>query len=242
MMKIAVILPVYNEANCIAQTLDRILEFSQKNHAYNFIIVNDGSTDKTLPILENQLKTFPTHHIKLISYSNRQGKGYAVKKGSECVDADCICFMDGDLAYSLEHLELLVKKLKEFDVVIGCRNLDGENFRNLTLLRKISGKIFNFISGKILNLPYRDMQAGLKGFNKIPAQEIFNTQTLTGFSFDAELLFLAKKKGYTIGEIPAKVSQHHLYKNSQVNIFKDSLKMLLCLFKIRANDRAGYYE
>ena len=85
------------------------------------------------------------------------------------------------------------------------------------------------------------MQAGLKGFNKMPAQEIFKTQTLTGFSFDAELLFLAKKKGYTIGEIPAKVSQHHLYKNSQVNIFKDSLKRLLCLFQVRANYRVGYY-
>ncbi|MEG4107271.1 glycosyltransferase [Microcoleus sp. S13_C5] len=242
MMKIAVILPVYNEANCIAQTFDIILEFSQKNHGYNFIIVNDGSTDNTLPILDNKLKNFPTHHIKLISYSNRQGKGYAVKKGSESVNADCICFMDGDLAYSLEHLEPLVEKLEEFDVVIGCRNLDRENFRNLTLLRKISGKIFNWISRKILNLPYRDMQAGLKGFNKIPAQEIFKNQTITGFSFDAELLFLAKKRGYTIGEIPAKVSQHHIYKTSQVNIFKDSLKMLLCLFKIRANSRAGYYE
>jgi dolichyl-phosphate beta-glucosyltransferase len=123
-MKIAVILPVYNEANCIAQTFDTILEFSQKNHAYNYIIVNDGSTDNTLQLLDNKLKTFPTHHIKLISYSNRQGKGYAVKKGSECVDADCICLMDGYLAYSLEHLELLVEKLKEFDVVIPCRNLD----------------------------------------------------------------------------------------------------------------------
>jgi dolichyl-phosphate beta-glucosyltransferase len=69
--------------------------------------------------------------------------------------------MDGDLAYSLEHLELLVEKLKEFDVVIGCRNLARGNFRNLTLLRKISCKIFNFISGNILNLPYRDRQAGL---------------------------------------------------------------------------------
>lgn len=241
-MKIAVILPVYNEANCIEQTFDRILEFSQKNHVYNFIIVNDGSTDNTLEIIENQLKAFPTHHIKLISYSNRQGKGYAVKKGCEDVDADCICFMDGDLAYSLEHLEPLVEKLEKFDVVIGCRNLDTENFRNLTLLRKISGKIFNFISRAILNLKYKDMQAGLKGFNKKPAQDIFKRQTLTGFSFDAELLFLAKKKGYTIGEIPARVSQQHLYKMSQVNIFQDSLKMLSCLFKIRYNDRAGYYE
>jgi glycosyltransferase involved in cell wall biosynthesis len=242
MMKIAVILPVYNEANCIEQTFDRILEFTQKNHAYNFIIVNDGSTDNTLQIVENKLQGFPTRHIKLISYSNRQGKGYAVKKGCEDADADCICFMDGDLAYSLEHLDPLVEKLEKFDVVIGCRNLDRENFRNLTLLRKIAGKIFNFISRVILNLKYKDMQAGLKGFNKIPAQEIFKRQTLTGFSFDAELLFLAKKKGYTIGEIPAKISHQHLYKLSQVNILKDSLKMLSCLFKIRSNDRAGYYE
>jgi dolichyl-phosphate beta-glucosyltransferase len=242
MMKIAVILPVYNEANCIEQTFDRIWEFSQKNHAYNFIIVNDGSTDNTREIIENKLKDFPTHHIKLISYSNRKGKGYAVKKGCEDVNADCICFMDGDLAYSLEHLEPLVEKLEKFDVVIGCRNLDRENFRNLTLLRKIAGKIFNLISRLILNLPYRDMQAGLKGFKILPAQEIFKRQTLTGFSFDAELLFLAQKKGYTIGEIPARVSQQHLYKLSQVNILKDSLKMLSCLFKIRSNDRAGYYE
>ena len=73
------------------------LRISQKNHAYNFIIVNDSSTNNTLPIIENSLNTFPTHHIKLISYTNRQGKGYAVKKGRECVDAHCICLMDGDL-------------------------------------------------------------------------------------------------------------------------------------------------
>lgn len=242
MIKIAVILPVYNEANCIEKTFDRIFDFSQKNPAYNFMFVNDGSTDDTLEIIENKLKTFSTHHIQLISYSHRQGKGYAVKKGGECTDADCICFMDGDLAYSLEHLEPLVEKLEKFDIVIGCRNLDRENFRNLTLIRKISGKIFNYISRKILNLPYRDMQAGLKGFQKTAAQELFKQQTITGFSFDAELLFLAQKKGYTIGEIPARVSEQHLYKNSKVNIVKDSLKMFSCLLKIRYNNRVGNYE
>jgi glycosyltransferase involved in cell wall biosynthesis len=242
MMKIAVILPVYNEANCIEQTLDRILEFSQKNHAYNFIFVNDGSTDNTLELIENKLESLPTHSIKLISYTPRRGKGYAVKKGGEYVDADCICFLDGDLAYSLEHLEPLVEKLEKFDVVIGCRNLDRENFKNLTILRKIAGKIFNLISRTILNLAYTDMQAGIKGFKKSAAHEIFKKQTITGFSFDAELLFLAKKKGYTIGEIPARVCRQHIYKASQVNIVKDSLKMLACLLKIRANERTGYYE
>ena len=89
--------------------------------------------------------------------------------------------MDGDLAYSLEHLELLVDKLKQFDVVIGCRNLAWGNFRNLTFLRKISCKIFNFISGKILNLPYRDMQAGLKGFNKIQPNKYLKYKQLSAF-------------------------------------------------------------
>jgi len=111
------------------------------------------------------------------------------KKCSECVDADCICLRDGDLVYSLEHLELLVEKLKEFDVVIGCRNLERGNFRNLTLLIRISCKIFNFISGKILKLPYRDMQAGVKEFTKIPAQKIFKTPTLTGFSVEANISY-----------------------------------------------------
>ncbi|MGL5059316.1 MAG: glycosyltransferase, partial [Microcoleus sp.] len=242
MIKIAVILPVYNEANCIKQTLVRILEFSQKNPDYNFIIVNDGSTDNTLEIIEDRLTALAIPQIKLISYNKRQGKGYAVRKGGESADADCICFMDGDLAYSLEHLKPLVEQLEKFDVVIGCRNLDRANFRNLTLLRKIAGKIFNLISRSILNLKYRDMQAGLKGFKKHAAREIFKRQTLTGFSFDAELLFLAKKKGYKIGEIPAKISQQHLYKSSRVNIFKDSLKMLACLLKIIYNDRTGLYE
>ena len=242
MMKIAVILPVYNEANCIEQTCDKILEFSQTNYAYKFIIVNDGSTDNTQEIIENKLKNLLTNHIQLISYSHRQGKGYAVKKGSEYADADCICFMDGDLAYSLEHLEPLVKKLEKFDVVIGCRNLDRANFRNLTLLRKVAGKIFNWISRSTLNLKYKDMQAGIKGFKKNAAQEIFKRQTLTGFCFDAELLFLAKKQGYTIGEIPARVSQQHLYKSSRVKIWKDSLKMLGSLLKIIYNDRSGYYQ
>jgi hypothetical protein len=100
--------------------------------------------------------------------------------------------MDNDLAYFLEYLELLVEKLKGFDVVIGCINLERGNFRNLTLLRNLSCQLFNFISGKILNLPYRDMQAGLKEFNKILAQKIFKTPTITCFSVEARQLFLAK--------------------------------------------------
>lgn len=242
MMKIAVILPVYNESECIEQTFDQVLKFSSQNPAYNFIFVNDGSTDNTQEILEKKLKASATPNIKLISYQQRRGKGYAVKKGGESIEADYICFMDSDLAYSLEHLEPLVATLETVDVVIGCRNLDKNNFRNLTLIRKLLGKVFNFMSRKILNLKYKDMQAGLKGFRKEAAKELFKNQSISGFSFDVELIFISTKKGLQIGEIPARVSEKHIYKVSKVNLVKDSLKMFTCLLKIRYNDLRGRYD
>ncbi|MEG5115526.1 glycosyltransferase [Microcoleus sp. A2-C5] len=112
------------------------------------------------------------------------------KKGSEYAEADCICFMDGDLAYSLEHLERLVERLEKFDVVIGCRNLDLENFRNLTLLIKIADKIFNLISRLILNLSYRDMQAGFKGFKKYQPKKYLKDKQLPGFYLILNYFFI----------------------------------------------------
>ncbi|MEY3866230.1 MAG: hypothetical protein RLZZ338_121 [Cyanobacteriota bacterium] len=242
LMKIAILLPVYNEAKCIENTFDEIFLFCQKNPQYHFFFVNDGSTDQTKEILERKINAVTYHPIDIISYPYRQGKGGAIQKAALQLDADYICFMDGDLAYSLEHLKMLISALEIYDMVIGCRNLDRANFRNLTLTRKILGKGFNWLTRKILNLRYKDMQAGLKGFRKEVAKELFIRQTITGFSFDAELIYLAKKKGYSIGEIPARVAEDHISKKSTVNLIKDSIKMFGCLLKIRYNDLMKYYE
>jgi glycosyltransferase involved in cell wall biosynthesis len=250
-MKIAILLPVYNESKCIANTFDEIFLFCQKNPDYHFFFVNDGSTDQTKDILERKINAVTYHPIDIISYPYRQGKGGAIQKAALQLDADYICFMDGDLAYSLEHLKRLISALQIYDMVIGCRNLDRAtggpedhraNFRNLTLTRKILGKGFNWLTRKILNLRYKDMQAGLKGFRKEVAKELFLRQTITGFSFDAELIYIATKKGYNIGQIPARVAEDHISKNSTVNLIKDSIKMFGCLLKIRYNDLMKYYE
>lgn len=243
-MKVAVVLPVYNELECIEHTFDKIVEFSLRNQDrdYHFIFVNDGSTDGTQELLEKKLRTCQNPQIKLLSYPTRRGKGYAVKKGGESIEADYFCFLDSDLAYSLEHLDLLLEKLEKFDLVIGCRNLDKNNFKNLTFIRKVLGKIFNIMSRKILNLKYTDMQAGIKGFRKEAAKELFRKQRLSRFSFDVELIFIAKKRGYRIGEIPARVSENHIYKTSKVNLLKDSLEMFTCLLKIRYNELMGRYD
>lgn len=239
---VTVILPIYNESACIEQVFYTLLEFSQKDSSFNFILINDGSTDQTEQILENLLTFSKSPRIQLVSYPQRQGKGQAIKKGIEFAQTNYICFIDGDLAYSLDHLYPLVNSLEKFDIVIGCRNLELENFKRVNLTRKIAGLTFNWMTRKLLNLPFKDMQAGLKGFKRDVAKTLFTRQQLTGFAFDCELLYIAKKYNYTIGEIPAIVSPHHKTKQSKVNLIQDSVKMLINLFTIRINDILGYYE
>jgi glycosyltransferase involved in cell wall biosynthesis len=240
--QVCVILPVYNEQTCIRRTFEAILHYLANHPNFTFIFVNDGSCDRTKQVLATGIHTVKTPQIQLLSYTPRAGKGYAIRRGVEYAeDSDLICYLDGDLAYSLEHLDQLVEKLRYFDIAIGCRSL-VPNDKDLKWSRKLAGKVFNFLSRKILDLQYSDMQAGLKGFRTEVAKDLFSRQELTGFSFDVELIYLAKKRGYTIGEIPAKVSQKHQKKASKVNLVQDSLRMLLDLLKIRFNDQLGRYQ
>ncbi len=238
----AIIMPVYNEQACIGSTFDAVMAYCQSHPNFQFIFVNDGSSDRTQQILEQRIADSQTEQIQLLSYCDRGGKGHAVKMGIYLANTDYVCFLDGDLAYSLDHLDWLTAKLAQYDVVIGCRSLVPEGNQGLRLSRKIAGKVFNSLSKQILNLPYVDMQAGLKGFSGKAAKEIFDRQELIGFSFDVELIYLAKKLGYSIAEIPAYVSNSHATKISKVDLLADSIKMLRDLFKIRWNDWTGRYE
>ncbi len=238
----SVILPVYNEQACIDATFKAVLDYARQHPTYQFLFVNDGSSDRTQQILEQHIAAAAMDQICLVSYPERGGKGYAVRQGVKVADGEYVCFMDGDLAYSLDHLDILFSKLEIYDVVIGSRSLVPGGNLVLQPARKLAGEVFNTLSKRILNLPFLDMQAGLKGFRKPVARELFARQDLTGFSFDVELIYLAKKFGFLIGEIPAKVSASHLKKNSKVNLLVDSLKMLKDLFRIRLNDVLGRYE
>jgi dolichyl-phosphate beta-glucosyltransferase len=237
-----VVLPVYNEQACINSTFDAILDYVKCHPAYVFLFVNDGSSDRTEQILRQRIALAKTSQIQLLSYRDRGGKGYAIKQGIAAAKQEFVCFTDGDLAYSLDHLERIAEQLEHFDVVIGCRNLVRGGTRGPHLSRKVAGGVFNLLSRWLMNLPYKDMQAGLKGFRRSTAQDLFCRQRLLSFSFDVELLYVARKLGYSIGEIPAKVSSAHARKLSKVNLVLDSLQMLLDLLKIRWNDWLGRYE
>ncbi len=240
--KISVVLPVYNEAADAERILSSVYSFSEENPGYNFIFVDDGSTDLTRRILEKKINETKSKKISLVSYPINQGKGYAIKKGVEYADGNYIFFTDGDLAYSLDQLDALYKKLKECDMVMGCRPLIKENTKNLKFYRKILGRTFNYFAKLILKIEFTDTQAGIKGFKKEAAKNLFRRQKIRGFSFDTEIIHIAKKLKYKIGEVPVVVSENHLKKNSKVNPILDSIKMFFGLLKIQINSIRGKYE
>lgn len=240
--KLSVILPCYNEESIIEKIIKELLDFSKNNKDYEFIFVDDGSKDNTLDIIEKTLQKSKNKFTKVSSYTPNKGKGYAIKEGVRNSQGDLICFIDSDLAYSLDHLERLRSELQKYDVVIGSRGLSKGNERNIKFSRILAGRVYNIFSRIILGLPYTDMQAGIKGYRKDVAKDLFSKQKLNDFAFDVEVIYLAKKKGYKIGEIPARVSEEHKNQISQVNLIRDSLKMFLDLIKIKLNDLTGKYE
>jgi glycosyltransferase involved in cell wall biosynthesis len=242
MVTVSVILPVCNESACIGQSLAAILAFAKQYPRYQFIFVDDGSIDDTAALVSEQLAQQESDQFWLISYSINRGKGYAVKQGVEFADGDYICFMDGDLAYSLDHIEQMEKLLQSYDIVIGCRDLVPESRAQPSWLRKLTGRVFNWISRAVLQLPYRDMQAGLKGFRKPVAKDLFRRQRITGFAFDVELLYMAKQLGYQIAELPARLSPSHRHKLSKISLGKDSFLMALDLLSIRFQSNITAYE
>jgi dolichyl-phosphate beta-glucosyltransferase len=239
---VTVVLPVYNEQACIAQTFDAIVAFARQHPSYTFLFVNDGSTDHTRAILADRLKIAQMPQVQMLSYSPRAGKGFAIKTGMNYAEGDYLCYLDSDLAYSLGHLGALVECLEAQDVAIGSRSLVASNPAVLHWSRRLAGKVYNWVSRFALGLGYPDMQAGLKGFRRDVAKELFAQQSLMGFSFDVELIYLAKRQGYRIGQVPAQVSKQHQQKTSKVNLLSDSLKMFKDLLQIRWNDLIGRYR
>jgi hypothetical protein len=150
--------------------------------------------------------------------------------------------MDGDLAYSFDHLKPMIAGLKKADIVIGSRSMAPQSQGGIPARRAFLGWGFNRLACLILGFNYPDTQAGLKGFKKAAARELFSKQKLDDFAFDAELLYLAKKLRLNVVQIPALVSGTHNYKTSQVKLLKDTLRCLMDFCLVRWWSWTGAYN
>jgi dolichyl-phosphate beta-glucosyltransferase len=242
-----VILPVYHEAASLAGTIELVAEFARRHPACRFLFVDDGSRDATGEILRGKLagEHAAAHAgVSFISYPDNRGKGHAIRTGIASLTGpgeELVVFMDGDMAYGLDHLGTMVELLGRFDVVIGSRKESPEERRNTRKLRRLMGWTFNKLVRVGLGLPYKDTQAGLKGFRLSAARAIFPRVTLWGFAFDVEALFIARQRGLRIGEMPARVARAHRRKPSNLNLFVEPLAMAGDLLRIRWNWLLGRY-
>jgi dolichyl-phosphate beta-glucosyltransferase len=240
MNKISLIIPVYNEEKRIKLTLSKCISyFKNKKIDYEIIIVDDGSTDKTRLIIKDYLSE--NKNIKLTKQRKNKGKGYSVKEGMLLANGDYLLFSDADLSTPIEEIEKFIKVMKKgYDIVIASRNMKDSIIPiKQPFFRKFLGQVFPLIVNLLILPGYKDTQCGFKLFKKEVAIKIFSKQKINDFGFDVEILFIAKKYGYKIKEIPVIWSNSLV---SKVSPLLDSIRMFLDILKIRLNDIKNTYN
>ncbi len=196
-MEISVVIPAFNEASSIAETLAEVLSYLKSHFkSYELIVVNDGSTDKTVDIVS----AIPG--VTLLQYGANRGKGYAVKSGILAAQGDAILFMDADNSTRISELDHCMQELKNVDIVIGSRALTESQVQvSQNPIKKLFGRIGNKLIQGVLGVPFHDTQCGYKLFRK-NVQPVFKQQTIDRWGFDFEILYLAHRQGFRIHESP----------------------------------------
>ena len=229
-MKLSFVVPLYNEEKRIEKAVREIAAFREKlPYSNEWIFVDDGSTDATEQLARQALGNTD---YRWIQFERNLGKGRAVQRGIMEAQGDVIFFIDADLSTPLVESELLLKALQDgYDIAIGSRSIPGSRVLvHQSWLRERMGKTFNLFARALTFKQIRDSQCGFKAFHREVAHRLFPLQKISGFSFDAEIIYLAQRAGLKVAEIPVTWLNSN---DSKVRMVRDSLSMLTDLFRIR---------
>lgn len=238
--QLSIVIPAYNESARIETTLARVMECVEKQGwDAEVLVVDDGSTDATPQILQRWMERYPRLH--LIKNDGNRGKGYSVRNGLLQAAGEVVMFTDADLSAPMEEAERLFAALADgADVAIGSRWLEkARQTIHQPLYRRFFGRCFNWVTRTVMGLPFKDTQCGFKAFKRPAAQIIFRLQRIERWGFDPEILFIARKLGYEIREVP--VTWGH-DERSRMSYLKDGMKMLEEMAIIRGNSLRGRYD
>jgi len=240
-MEISVVIPAYNEENRIISTLEKLVVYlKRKKFDYEIIVVDDGSKDNTINVVEQFAKKTSNPNIKIKPNKVNHGKGYSVRQGMLAARKQYVLFSDADLSTPITELDKFLPFIKKYDIVIGSRRMKQSLIvTRQPFYRRIPGQVFPIVVNFLLIRGINDTQCGFKLFKRTAAQRIFRLQKLERFSFDAEVLLLGKKLGYKIKEVPV-VWVNAL--DSKLNAVTDSVGMFVELLKVRYNLAKGNYK
>lgn len=235
---LSLVIPAYNEGGRLPNTLPMVTAFLEAQpYQSEVIIVDNNSSDHTSEIAAQFATNRP--YMRLLN-EPKQGKGAAVRTGMLAASGDYLFMADADFSMPVQEInKFLPPQMVEYDVAIGSREAPGAVRYNEPEYRHLMGRVFNFYV-KILAIPgFEDTQCGFKCFRREVAWDILPYQTIDGWAFDVELLFIALRRGYQVKEIPV---QWYYGESSRVSPIRDSFNMIREVLRIRRNGATGRYE
>lgn len=235
---LSVIIPAYNEEKRLPQTFERLERYlAARSYTSEILVVDDGSSDSTKQVVQSwQTRAL---NLRLVSNPGNRGKGFSVRHGMLEAQGNIALFTDADLSAPIDEADKLLAALKDFDVAIGSRALN----RSLIELhqsgtRETAGRAFNWAVRNFTGVPFLDTQCGFKAFRRERTRILFEQQRIERFGFDPELLFLARRHGLSVTEVPVRWAHDPA---TRVHVAADGLRMLAGLAVIRWNSLAGRY-
>ncbi len=234
---LSIVIPAYNEAERIIPTIGAIASYvCGLDYPWEMLIADDGSKDDTV-VLCTSLGLANLH--VLIAEQNG-GKGSAVRRGVLAALGARILFADADNSTPIEELSNLMRRMDEgYDVVVGSRAAGGAEEAHRSLVRRTMSNTLRAMIRPVLNMDIKDTQCGFKLFTREAAQKLFGAQTIMGFSFDLEILYLAHKYGYSVAEQPVTWIDAP---GSKVDKMKEIRRFLKDMGTIKMNDLKGIYQ
>ena len=235
---LSIIIPAYNEEIRIVPTIGAMASHvSGLGFSWELIVSDDGSKDETVELVEE----LGLVNLRVLKAPQNEGKGSAVRRGMLAARGKYALFADADNSTPIEEVEKLLHKLDQegYDVAVGSRAATGAQEAQRTLLRRILSGGLRWIVRNIFRIGVRDTQCGFKMYTQEAARRLHGAQTILGFSFDLEILYLASKLGYKIAEVPVAWVDSP---GSKVDTTKEAQRFLRDLLKIKLNDLRGRYD
>lgn len=239
---LSVVIPAYQEGKTIRRALATIVQYLGKQPwSWEILVVNDGSQDATAAEAAAGAAALAPERIRLLHHPRNLGKGAAVRTGVLASAGEWILFCDADGATPIEELGKLLPALERgADLVVGSRRIPGADIqRHQQRLRQVCGRIYTHLTNWLLTSNVSDITCGFKLLRRPAAQAIFQRGRVTGWSFDAELFYLAHLLGYRVVEIP--VTWAH-QPNTKVRVWRDAVTSFAELLRIRWRALCGQYR
>ena len=239
-MYLSVIIPAYNEEQRIGNTLRVIQAYLRRQpYAAEIIVVDDGSQDGTASLVRAFDAAPPS--IRMFQNGRNRGKGFSVRQGFSHARGEYLLFSDADLSTPIDEAETLLAALQgSCAIAIGSRALPGSRVEvHQPWYRESMGRLFNVLVQALAVPGMHDTQCGFKCFRREAALAICQRMTTERFGFDVEMLYLARRLGYRVREVPV------VWRNSpqsRVRVWQDSMFMIHELLRIRWNSVCGRYD